>query len=83
MTTWMGRAACAETPLPELFFPPSAVLAPVYLKDARTEYCDTCPVKTECLNYAIDNGFEGIWAGTTDGVRRAMRRRRQPSRSPR
>ena len=26
--------------------------------------CDTCPILTECFDYAIENLVHGIWAGT-------------------
>ena len=27
--------------------------------------CNTCPVRVECFDYAIENLVHGIWAGTT------------------
>jgi WhiB family redox-sensing transcriptional regulator len=29
-------------------------------------YCQTCPVKRDCLNYALLYGEDGIWGGTTE-----------------
>ncbi len=38
--------------------------------------CATCPVRTECLQYALRNSENhGIWGGTTPEERRRMRRR--------
>jgi hypothetical protein len=31
--------------------------------------CNTCPVRVECFNYAIENLVQGIWAGTTTNER--------------
>jgi hypothetical protein len=31
--------------------------------------CNTCPVRVECYDYAIDNLVHGIWAGTTKDER--------------
>lgn len=33
-------------------------------RDAKT-YCNDCPVKIDCLNYALLYDEEGIWGGTT------------------
>ncbi len=36
-----------------------------------------CPVRTECLADALDNGIEfGVWGGMTERERRALLRRR-------
>lgn len=32
-------------------------------------FCASCPVKKECLNYALTYDELGIWAGTTDAER--------------
>ena len=26
-------------------------------------FCDHCPVKTDCLRYAAQNGYTGVWGG--------------------
>lgn len=74
MSDWYSRANCADTQAP-CFFPTEARLAPIYLRIARAHYCDLCLVKTECLAEAVQSNAEGIWAGTTTEMRRAMRRR--------
>jgi len=39
--------------------------------------CRGCPVRTECLADALDNGIEfGVWGGMTERERRALLRRR-------
>lgn len=39
------------------------------------EICATCPVKQECLEFAIGtNQTLGIWGGTTPNERRRLRR---------
>jgi WhiB family redox-sensing transcriptional regulator len=41
------------------------------------ELCATCPVRVECLEYALaDESLTGLWGGTTDTERRMIRRRR-------
>lgn len=39
-------------------------------------HCRTCPVRAECLEYALDIGAVGIWGGTTTEQRRQIRARR-------
>lgn len=34
--------------------------------------CGECPVRAECLAYALDNGAVGIWGGTSTKERRKM-----------
>ena len=65
---WHQHAARAGTD-PDLFFPGRG--QPI--TDAR-RVCATCPVKAECLDYAIRNGETiGVWGGTLERERRAMR----------
>jgi WhiB family transcriptional regulator, redox-sensing transcriptional regulator len=41
------------------------------------ELCESCPVRPECLEYALaDESLTGLWGGTTDTERRLIRRRR-------
>ena len=64
---WMNDAACVGTD-PESFFSdhPDDVAA------ARA-VCGGCPARNACLQYAVDNRFEGLWAGTTDRQRTEIR----------
>ena len=50
--------------------------------DAAIEYCNgtndevVCPIREECLSFALtNNAKEGVWGGTTPNTRRAIRRR--------
>lgn len=36
--------------------------------------CHRCPVRDECLDYALTTNQTGVWAGTNDAQRRAMRK---------
>ena len=40
------------------------------------EICNNCPLKFECLLYAIQTGQHGIWGGTTERERKELRRGR-------
>lgn len=74
---WQDHAACAGLN-PRLFFPEAGES----VKEALN-VCAECPVKTECLQYALDNGERfGIYGGTTARDRKTLRRdhpRRQRS----
>ena len=42
------------------------------------EICSECPVREECLEHALDNNEEyGVWGGTTELERRALKKARQ------
>jgi WhiB family redox-sensing transcriptional regulator len=62
---------CHDKPK-ELFYPEVGT-------DARKakEVCRACPVRIECLEYAIENGEKwGIWGGTSHRERQAIKRAR-------
>jgi WhiB family redox-sensing transcriptional regulator len=75
-THWMSEAACATTD-PELWFPELDSLWRV--REAKN-ICEKCPVKKECLEYALVNGFkEGIWGGLSPTERnRLSKEKRKP-----
>lgn len=66
---WMDDGICAQTD-PAAFYPEvgeSTLPA--------KQICSLCPVKTECLRYAIDHQERfGIWGGTSELERRKLRR---------
>ena len=71
MGDWVDQAACAGVD-PDLFFPDRGAS----LADAR-RVCAGCPVRAECLEYALEAGEKfGVWGGTSEKERRAMRRQR-------
>ena len=73
MPTWRDRAACKGTDLNRFF--------PVKGEDVETAkaICQTCPVRSECLNYALDHTIQfGIWGGMSENQRRRMRRNGRP-----
>lgn len=71
--TWKDRAACRDAE-PELFFPDTRTET----EAARTRaWCSACPVRTACLEYAMDHGEYGIWGGLSEQERRLEHRRRQ------
>jgi len=59
----------------DVFFPVS--LDDVkYFKPMAQQICETCPVFDKCLNYALGVKVEGIWAGTDEHDRKAIRKAR-------
>jgi WhiB family redox-sensing transcriptional regulator len=43
--------------------------------DEAKAVCARCPVQIECLSYSLDGDDRGIWSGTSERGRRAMRTR--------
>ena len=73
-TDWRDDAACRQLD-PDLFFPVSTSGASLMDIEAAKRVCQRCPVTTPCLRWALDLGqVSGIWGGTTEEERRALRR---------
>jgi WhiB family redox-sensing transcriptional regulator len=67
---WILRGACRGHPDPDQFFPDRWVEA-----GPAKEICHGCPVKGECLSYAVTHQIGwGIWGGRTARERAANRR---------
>lgn len=66
---WQAEALCAQTD-PEAFFPEKGGST----RDAK-RVCSACPVREECLKYAMDNDERfGIWGGLSERERRRLRK---------
>jgi WhiB family redox-sensing transcriptional regulator len=74
-----GPMACADVSDPDLFFPVSRPGSRRYAQEAKPAklICGGCPVRAECLEYALEAGEEGVWGGTDDDERRELSRQRQ------
>lgn len=72
--SWRVDAICRDTD-PELFFPVGTT-GYALLQIARAkEVCHQCPVRRDCLQYALEtNQDSGIWGGTSEEERRTLRR---------
>ncbi len=65
---WRARALCARSD-PELWFSVGALEHRLAKKT-----CRVCPVRRECLAYAMDSCVDdGIWGGLTERERRWLR----------
>lgn len=72
---WRESAACRDQD-PELFFPVSEVGPGSEQVQQAKAVCARCPVRQECLNYAIDAELaHGIFGGATPRERRWLTRR--------
>lgn len=66
---WQADALCAQTD-PEAFFPEKGGST----RDAK-RICASCQVRSECLEYALENDERfGIWGGLSERERRKLRR---------
>lgn len=66
---WRDRALCAQTD-PEAFFPEKGGST----REAK-KMCLGCPVRSECLEYALSNDERyGIWGGLSERERRRLKR---------
>jgi WhiB family redox-sensing transcriptional regulator len=73
--SWRRDAICRDTD-PDLFFPVGTTGNALVQIDRAKEVCDQCPVKVDCLDYALEtNQDSGIWGGTSEEERRVLRRR--------
>lgn len=72
---WQAHGACQGAD-PNVFFPNNGAA------HAAKAVCAVCPVRAECLDYALDNNEQfGVWGGATVEERRRLRRRR-PAATP-
>ncbi len=70
---WRSRAACLSAD-PELFFPLTSAGPSVrQIAQAKT-VCRRCPVRAECLDFALATRQpHGVWGGTSELDRSRMR----------
>lgn len=67
---WTELALCAQSD-PEAWFPEKGCST----REAK-KVCRGCPVRTECLDYALENDERfGVWGGTSEKQRRKLKRR--------
>ncbi|MEU0119265.1 WhiB family transcriptional regulator [Streptomyces bobili] len=75
MDDWRQRAACRQED-PELFFP-IGTSGPALLQTEQAKaVCRRCPVRAQCLEWALETDQSlGVWGGTSETERRALKRR--------
>ena len=74
---WRDRAACRHHD-PDLFFPEGTGDPVRRQVDQAKLVCQSCPVQTQCLSFALRHSLaHGIWGGATGEERHALRSRRR------
>jgi hypothetical protein len=76
-TEWQDTAPCASTDFE--FIPDIETDEGV---NAAQQWCRTCPVRTQCLEWAMLHSAEGYWGGTTTYQRNQLRRVRTRAKCP-
>lgn len=72
---WMERGKCRDMD-PAVFFPNDGMGVQV-----AQRICAECPVREECLEYALENRVDhGVWGGASERERRRILRQRRISR---
>lgn len=67
---WQQRALCTQAD-PDSFFPEKGE------PSEAKRVCIACPVRVDCLDYALANGEQfGIWGGLTETELRRVKNRR-------
>jgi WhiB family redox-sensing transcriptional regulator len=75
----LADAACKGEDLGLFFGPDSEFVAARRDREAKAKaICARCPVRPDCLAYALDTGEAyGVWGGANEDERRAMLRQRR------
>jgi Transcription factor WhiB len=72
---WMRQGSCVHAD-PDVFFPDKGGSAA-----AAKAVCAGCPVRTDCLDYALANSERfGVWGGLSERERRNLPQPAAPSR---
>lgn len=78
---WLLYALCAVDQIDvDLFFPRDEMRGQDHL--LARDYCNRCPVRFQCLAYALHNREEGIWGGTSTDERYRLRKNRSRAHCP-
>jgi len=72
ITAWMAEGNCRLHP-PATFFPSDGVGV-----DRARKICKDCPVKSTCLEFALDERIDhGVWGGCSERERRRILKQRR------
>jgi len=76
--SWLDRAACRGMNAPLFFGPDDETRSAREIREARAKaVCQLCPVREQCLDFALRNSIRyGIWGGLNPDERARERRRR-------
>ena len=76
---WQLDGACRRAD-PDVFFHPEGERGPTRRRrdDAAKSVCATCPVQSDCLEYALAERIDhGVWGGCSERERRRILKRRR------
>lgn len=66
---WRESAACRDAGNPDLWFS-----SDYYEQQSAKRICEECPVRVECLEFAVTTRQDfGIWGGTSPGEREKIK----------
>lgn len=74
---WMQRGACRTAPSSVFMSEDDGVEEAPYPTEEQEYYCNLCPVRADCLAYALEHDEWGVWGGTTSYQRRQLNRARE------
>ena len=70
--SWREKAICRDED-PELFFPIGSHGPARAQLAAAKEVCSRCPVRENCLAWALaGDDLDGVWGGTSEDERRVL-----------
>lgn len=71
LSKWVDNNPLCAQEDPELWFSDDQ-----HDQEDALEICGRCPVRSQCLEYAIHHMVQGIWGGTFEATRKKIRRER-------
>jgi WhiB family redox-sensing transcriptional regulator len=79
-TAWISQGRCINED-PDLFFPVGTTRPALEQATRAKSVCAQCPVRTDCLSWALETCQDaGVWGGLDEEERREIRRARRRSR---
>jgi WhiB family transcriptional regulator, redox-sensing transcriptional regulator len=79
---WKSKAACVNAPVDLFITFGDQDDEPYYPSKEALAFCDNCPVRPECLQWAYDHNETGTWGGTTTYQRTQLQRDRERVKCP-
>ena len=73
---WTREALCARSGTPDLWFPrPNTSQGAMRDTEKAKTICGQCPVRSACLQWAMDaRESHGVWGGLTEQERERLRK---------